>query len=242
MKVYVINLKECVNRKTLVTEALNKHQIDYEFHSTERLSIGEINKIYPAKSSLKTMRYKGYKLTDSEVGCFNSHIQLWKKCLEANNPIVILEDNIKITSDNFKQIISLIESKIDKFGIIKLSNTFDRKALSKAAFTNEHNIVSYSKGGCGTLGYVITPRVAKIFLDNSKNFFEPVDDFMETEWRNNCVVYGIEPHIIGRAQISSTIGARKVKQRNFRYKVIKEIYRLYKQTRQFIFNLRKLSH
>lgn len=33
-------------------------------------------------------------LGDSEKACFASHLSLWKKCLELDEPIFILEDDI----------------------------------------------------------------------------------------------------------------------------------------------------
>lgn len=41
-----------------------------------------------------TLRRKGYQLKTSEVACFASHYELWVRCVELDEPIVILEDNV----------------------------------------------------------------------------------------------------------------------------------------------------
>lgn len=237
-KVFLISLRESVSRRLQATNLLNNYHIDHEVYVVDRLAADEVNKIYPNRSRLKTIKYKSYELTNAEVGCFNSHIELWEKCLEINEPIIILEDNFEIVANDFKQIINSIEKHIDEFGIIKLGRTFDRKVLSKTPLSTNYNIVSYSKGSGGTIGYAITPKVAKVFFDKTAGFFEPVDDFIETEWRHNCVVYGIDPPIIKRSQVASVIGARKIKNKSL--KITKELYRFYKQVRQIIFNFRKI--
>ena len=39
-------------------------------------------------------------LTKGEVGCFLSHWRLWEKCIELNEPILILEDDA-VCTDRF---------------------------------------------------------------------------------------------------------------------------------------------
>ena len=36
-------------------------------------------------------------LTKGEVGCFLSHWHLWNKCIEKNEPIIVLEDDAILT-------------------------------------------------------------------------------------------------------------------------------------------------
>ena len=32
-----------------------------------------------------------------EIGCYLSHVELWKKCVELNEPIAVIEDDMKFT-------------------------------------------------------------------------------------------------------------------------------------------------
>ena len=38
------------------------------------------------------------------IGCSLSHIELWKKCVELNEPIIVIEDDIKFTKDIIKSV------------------------------------------------------------------------------------------------------------------------------------------
>ena len=59
-------------------------------------------------------------ISQGEVGCFLSHYLLWKKCIDLNEPILILEDDAIIT-DEFD--IEKIEKLTDEYNFIYLGWT-----------------------------------------------------------------------------------------------------------------------
>ena len=56
-------------------------------------------------------------ISQGEVGCFLSHYLLWKKCIDLNEPILVLEDDAIIT-DEFD--IEKIEKLTDEYNFIYL--------------------------------------------------------------------------------------------------------------------------
>jgi hypothetical protein len=82
-------------------------------------------------------------------GCFLSHFSLWKKCLEINEPIIILEHDAII--QGHWQPLDLKES------IIKLHRHYSRKSIKIDADSG-----SWSKSGHA---YCLSPRHAKILIN-----------------------------------------------------------------------------
>ncbi|TOK94512.1 glycosyl transferase, partial [Vibrio parahaemolyticus] len=75
----------------------------------------------------------------------------------------------------------------------------------------KYKLIANLKGACGTSAYAITPTTAERYLKQIDGFFEPVDDFMDNEWRTNQTIYSYFPPLVSRSNTASTIGKRKVK-------------------------------
>ena len=98
MKTFVINLPDRKDRMQRFNA--NNPYLEYEtFKAVEGYKVGyekllsqgfdtDHNWIDPI---LKT------PLTKGEVGCFLSHWHLWNKCIEKNEPIIVLEDDAILT-------------------------------------------------------------------------------------------------------------------------------------------------
>src|SRR5690554_1675220 len=125
MKIFVISLKSSIERRAYVRKALK--DIDFTFFDADNLSEDPDHFIYQLYSPNKTRMLKGYTLTTTELGCFASHISLWKKCVELNETILILEDSIELLND-FRHYLSVIDNLAKELGIIKLYSIFNRKA------------------------------------------------------------------------------------------------------------------
>lgn len=237
MKIYVINLKESVERREQVRKVLSS--VDFEFFDAENIKKDPDHFIYTLYDEKKTRKYKGYTLTVPELGCWASHISLWKKCVSDHTPFLILEDNIELFGELVEQLKN-IENLTKKYGLVKLGNIFERKHIEIVKIDEKYRLVSNLKGACGTSAYAITPKVAAAYLSQINGFFEPVDDFMDNEWRTRQTVYSYKPQLVSRSNTTSTIGQRKVKSNNgLLNKINIELYRLFKQLNQVIYNKRK---
>lgn len=237
MKVFVISLKSSIERRNTVIRELAS--IDFEFFDADNLKEEPDHFIFSLYDIEKTRKYKGYQLTVSELGCFASHISLWRKCVELNEPILILEDNIVVAKDLSSYLDKIFELT-DKFGILKLCNVFKSNYKVIEVIDDKYKVTSnLKKPGLGTQAYAITPRIAQAYLNIAPGFFEPVDNFMEHEWRTRQTIYSLEPNLIQRGQVPSTIGPRKMKKsKRLSSKVMPELYRAYSKTRRALYNLR----
>jgi GR25 family glycosyltransferase involved in LPS biosynthesis len=107
------------------------------------------------------------------IGCFYSHYQLWEKCVELNEPIMIFEDDVKFYR-NFKP--------IDWKGVLILS-LGKRSFLSdpwKSYLENPKGIPqafewrNFSMPGAS--GYAIKPNAAKALVKFYRPYWYPADN------------------------------------------------------------------
>ncbi|WP_271272763.1 glycosyltransferase family 25 protein [Aliamphritea hakodatensis] len=237
MKVFVISLKQSTERREVVRQMLDEDDVSFEFFDAVDLSTSDI---YSRYNKEETLKKKGYVLTDPELGCFASHRALWQKCVDLEEPLLILEDNLQLNS-SIRNSLSLLGKRVEGLGIIKLGCIFDYDYFSVHRLNEEFEIVKYKKGASGTSGYMISPDVAKHYLDCSSCFYQPVDDLMENEWLTNTPLYSVYPSIISRRVTKSTIGNRKDKKNTtFLMKVRSEAYRGFYRLGRFLFNVKFL--
>lgn len=235
MKIFVISLKSSDDRRRDVERKLAN--MDFEFFDADNLRANPEHFIYSLYDKEKTRKYKGYVLTIPELGCFASHISLWRRCVELDEVLLILEDNIDV-SDDLPSYLQTIEELTKKYGILKLCNLFKSNYKVYEQIDDKYVVTSsLKKPGLGTQAYAISPRVAKAYLDIVPGFFEPVDNFIESEWRTKQTVYSLRPNLINRAQAVSTIGQRKIKESNSVFsKVLPELFRLFIRIRRAHYN------
>jgi len=171
MKTFLINLKR---RKDRLKKFNETNQIKYEvFEATDGAEIDY--------KSLKEKWFDTDKdwidpllnthLTQGEIGCFLSHYRLWIKCLEINEPILILEDDA-IISDRFS--LTEIEEVFKKgYNLLYLG----WKEMEESKPIDEKFVIpSYPYWG---LAYAITPEAASILVNKEiRNSIIPVDEYL----------------------------------------------------------------
>lgn len=124
-------------------------------------------------------------------GCFYSHYNLWKKCVELNSPIVIWEDDIVITRPykpvEWNDILILALGHPSKS--LKYMHYFENPEGDAKA----EDYYQSSMPGC--CGYAIKPQAAKKLLKIYENSFLPADNAI------NVYHVGIQIHnyIMGMA-------------------------------------------
>ena len=169
MKTLVINLPDRKDR--MQSFNANNPNLEYErFNAVEGHKIGykkllsqgfdtDHNWIDPI---LKT------PLTKGEVGCFLSHWHLWNKCIEKNEPIIVLEDD------------AILTDKFDVEEISKLKYDFvylGWKEMDKSKDINDDLVIPVYP--YWTLAYMIRPKAARVLVnDVIKCNIIPVDEYL----------------------------------------------------------------
>ena len=112
-------------------------------------------------------------LTKGEVGCFLSHWHIWNKCIEMNEPVLVLEDDAILT-DEFDM--EEIESLAYDFVYLGW------KEMAESVEINEKLVTPvYPYWG---LAYMIRPDAARVLVnDVIKCNIIPVDEYLPTKMK-----------------------------------------------------------
>ncbi|WP_254659688.1 glycosyltransferase family 25 protein [Salinivibrio sp. SS2] len=213
IQVFVISLQESTERRERIKKQLDQRGIAFQFFDAIN-SHYHVCVLEQFENAQKTKRIKGYRLKTPELACFASHRQLWKKCVDNKKPIVILEDNVDLNDFSILDFIKICE-QVRNYPYIKLAATRKKKFLKIKKVCANYHLGQYIGNTCGTTAYIVGPIAAQAFLDGSKQFIEPVDDYMEKSWKHSVKTYSISPSLFERAKITSTISSassRKLKE------------------------------
>lgn len=182
LKSFVINLDKRPDRyENFVKEA---QRVDFTRY--ERFSAFDGSTFTKDNKYVNLFRKRNFKL--GEIGCCLSHFFLWRKCIQLNEPIFILEDDINF-ADNFNDKLSIAYNVMTQRDVGLLFVGYHRNDKIEKKFgldyKNDHDNVfmrdiKYFRNGYiggGTFSYIVTPIVAKIMVNNlcGHGFTLPVD-------------------------------------------------------------------
>ncbi|KIF46853.1 glycosyltransferase family 25 protein [Vibrio owensii] len=241
MKIFIISLDSSYDRRLRIAEEFSKMSLSYEFF--DATSVAKLPQSFLKNyAKKKSIDLKGYALTLGELACFHSHYQLWNKCYESNESILVLEDNVDI-SEHFPSLIkdlsiTLEEEKLTD-NLIKLSASKDSKfkKLVSIGSSEEFFLGKYTSPTTSAMGYILSPCVAESLINNIKDFINPVDDYMEKVWLHSFKVLSMNPNLVFRADIQSTIGRGRKKKENLTImnKLKIEIFRVFEKIKFILF-------
>lgn len=229
MKIFVISLKSASQRRKKIEPQMAAQALPFEFFDAIR-GQSEQQPILHAHCSKRRFSRKGYPLKEGELGCFASHYLLWEKCVHLNKPIVILEDDVQLNAE-FKNILGYVEKHIHQLGLVRLSRTLKPTFIKISDFIHSPSLdksmlVRYTKPAKGGMGYILSPVAAKKLINNAKNWYDPVDDFLEKEWLHKVSIFGIEPLCLNHDNDAlSEIGNRSKPSVSTYQKIKRESYR-----------------
>lgn len=195
MRTFVVNLAKSTDRMASISSQLTESKVEYERIEAvygRNLSKEEYGR---SVSSFHAFLARGRKLTDGEVGCALSHLEIYRRMIaERISVAVALEDDI-IIDPRFTKALGEIESFIspDKPQVVMLS-TLGSRDVGKIG------IVKTMSAIC-TDGYVITLPAAKIILHANYPVVTVADSW--SRWRRR---YGLETYRYCPSVVSQDVG------------------------------------
>jgi len=176
-KIYIINLKQCTDRKEIMTEKMKKLNIDnYVFE--EALSAKDINieylKVnnlyaYPGNTFCKktcSCQGDGHVLNNNQIALHLNHYNIWNDIIKNNyTKCLILEDDCIFTED-IKNVSNIIDNIPVNWNMLFLGHTH---------FINNHNskdinnpyFLQLLDGIPETHIYAVTQECAKILIEHT---------------------------------------------------------------------------
>lgn len=108
----------------------------------------------------------------SAVGCSLSHIALWEKSIELNEPIIVIEDDVRLNTNFMHTAIDTIPRDADFASIVYLPFA-DRSCCDRGWCSIQPRI-----GFGGTQMYYVTPRGASILLEQALPVVSQIDVYI----------------------------------------------------------------
>ncbi|MGN8499917.1 glycosyltransferase family 25 protein [Helicobacter pylori] len=147
------------------------------------------------KNFFYALKHCGKRMGFGELGCYASHYLLWQKCIELNEAICILEDDI-IIKDRFKERLEFCDKHINELGYIRLMHLEENVAKQKTPVKGVSQILNF-KDGIGTQGYVLAPKAAqKLLKYSTKEWVMPIDCVMDRHYWHGVKNYVLEEFAI----------------------------------------------
>ncbi|GAA9835397.1 glycosyltransferase family 25 protein [Helicobacter pylori] len=166
------------------------------------------------KNFFYALKHCGKRMGFGELGCYASHYSLWQKCIELNEAICILEDDI-IVKERFKESLEFCYQHINELGYIRLMHLEENVVKQKTLIIGVSQILNF-KDGIGTQGYVLAPKAAqKLLKYSAKEWVMPIDCVMDRHYWHGVKNYVLEEFAIAcdgmNAQNSNTEKQRSKK-------------------------------
>lgn len=108
----------------------------------------------------------------SAVGCSLSHIALWEKSVELDEPIIVIEDDVRLDTNFMHTAIDTIPHDADFASIVYLP--FADRSCCDRGWCNIQPRIGFG----GTQMYYVTPRGASILLDQALPVVSQIDVYI----------------------------------------------------------------
>ncbi|MBW4934799.1 glycosyltransferase family 25 protein [Marinobacter sp. F4206] len=193
--------------------------------------------------SLRKKR-KGDSLSLGQLGCFASHFLVWKRCMELDEPVIVLEDDVTVVVERLDEFLEVAGKLDDRIECVRLFNnkTKHHKVIPYAVF-GDLAIVKYTKGPMSAMGYYLTPKGAHKLISNADKWFLAVDMYMDRFWVNDVECFGTVPACVKHDYIfDSMIGYEAKPTRSFSTRARRELFSFTENTRRFLHNLKFRTH
>ena len=130
-------------------------------------------------------------MSAGEIGCFASHYLLWQRCVEAGEPLVIMEDDVAV-DDGFVLALETASELISTFPLIRLGLTAEGAGTTPIlSLPHDFELVSLAPWTFGTQCYILSDVVAKAFLEHAPVWSLPVDIYIDRTQIHGIGSYGL---------------------------------------------------
>lgn len=249
MKIFVISLRRAEVRREQASGQMAKCGAAFEFFDAVEGAAGHSEWFAGIDRRLFRLNTRRRDPTPGEIGCYASHLSLWKWAISHDRPVVVLEDDFQL-EPGFAPAIQALDPLVDEFGFIRLQSSSGPRVWLKRFRPAAYEVlrrdglaVQYlSDPPLYALAYAVSPKAARALVEASGTLAAPVDKFLQQTWIHRTPIYCLSPAVVGmspQAEIS-TIGDRTRKSRSPAlllsravYKAAGEIQRLRFDRRQF---------
>jgi glycosyl transferase, family 25 len=235
MRIVLISLPESVDRRRAAEAQFRDADLAFEFYA----GINGETANQPLFAAIDNEAYllnAGRLPSAGEIGCFASHRAVWEYCIRINEPLIILEDDVRLL-DNFPAAVTAVSEFIEGCGFIRLQS-LRNEPRNLVANSGSFKLYYCKKYPLGAAGYAISPAAARKLLASSTTLSAPADKYIKSVWEHDQPLYCLLPESIDLNEFSSgsTIAGRVRPKAGLMLRINRAIFKLSCAIRRARFN------
>jgi len=200
LKVFVISLQDSTSRRANASAQLDRAGIPFEFFDAVRGDTA-LQQYFSGYDEIEFVLNTGRYVTPGEIGCYASHLAMWRKCTELDEAIMIMEDDF-LLDERFADAFEVVATRTADLGYLRLqSETKGKKRLLEKLETFQ--LWRYTRYPHSAMCYGIAPSVAKTFISSSSVLTAPIDVHVKKFWEHGHLMYGLTPYTVTESEASS---------------------------------------
>ena len=201
--IIVISLRTSVERRVRVAHQLDSTPFTWIFQdAVHGASLPSLPEEYDRK---KRLRLWGYDMRPGNLGCFLSHRQVWKKCVETQRLTLVLEDDFEFQQP-LAEVLPIVLDNLPHFDVLRLQGLRLNEKFKVIKDYGKNRLVQHYYHTFGTTAYFIKPEAAKRLLEKSNSFHANVDDFFGHDWVHRIKSLCLLPYPVKPNGMQTTIG------------------------------------
>jgi glycosyl transferase, family 25 len=210
--IFLINLERDVERRVFMQNQLSALGLVAEWFPAvlgRTLSETAIAALYSVE---RNQRRYPMPLTAGEIGCYASHLLVWRRLLDSNaEAALVLEDDVELLA-SLPDVVGLLRDRLDsrRWDMIKLIGRLGRELVLRELNLGAASLIRYRRVPSYTGAYVVSRVGAEKLLASRQPFGRPIDVDLRFWWENRLNVFGALPYPVAHAPIgaASSIGRK----------------------------------
>ena len=192
IKNYVISLKCQTERREHIINQFNEHLISFKFFDAidRERSVSILNSM--------GLTLENEAITQSELGCFMSHVSLWQMMIDNDLPyLIIFEDDI-IFGKSISNVVRSAEKLLLNADYVRLETMKEKVLLGSIANSECYPISYYLESPhMGMAAYIISNRSGKYLIKKLRNTVinKPIDNFLFEDCMEELKVCQLSPAV-----------------------------------------------
>lgn len=197
--IFLINLERSPKRLDQMDKRLKSLSLNY--HLVKAIDGKSLTKPEISNwTSWKTRFLLGRVLRPGEIGCYLSHLGVYKNMLNQDyKAAMVLEDDVEI-KDELPMFCSCLELLPNDWDIVRLEKRSNKQGVLVETLKEKFQLYRLFHCEYGTAGYLVSQSGAKKILSISRKLFWPIDFVMARYWTARLNVYEISPPLINERE------------------------------------------
>ncbi|HHY1436564.1 TPA: glycosyltransferase family 25 protein [Campylobacter jejuni] len=181
MKIFIINLERSQDRREKMEMEIQtlfdshpylKDKLEFIFFKAIDANKQEHERFNKHFTCFSKFYAGGEGMSAPEKACFASHYLLWKKCLELDEKIIILEDDMGFNEEFVEKIDIILNLDYECL-------RFAYKAGKIAYYVDKNIGLVLKNNSYGAFAYMLHPIGARKLLKKASKWFCPVDYYLD---------------------------------------------------------------